>query len=517
MKCEQVKEHLLDYLYGELPPELNETVERALGECPECAAELAELQQVRRAAGSLPALEVPPRVHNDIMRAARLQADEYAKAKRPAFSWSAFFASPALASALVIGLVLGVGYMLTQQAGGGLGVEQMEAGTESAEPTAVAAADRGETPEAETPANVAEPEVQTDTATVVAATIEEELEAEESENTLFEEVPNVPMDGNWGTNAMQPPTEGLGNTRASGDAHLDSVNEVVGGSAGLRRDEGRLDDDRRSASAGEGDDMAQLQLEARTTAEQQAETSRSAERERERERERAEEERSHEEREQRAERRSRSREVATTRSGSSESALSDPFSDRSNNTTAPSGSAASSETREPARPAAQPNTGTEADEDGDGSAERTAEWNYGGSTDPIPPPAVEDTVVDESDRESDELLAQARGSRPRGDTADGEPDDDASAWDSDDSDMPFERQFYGDYDQESAGGDTTGDVGGEARNRDNAGPSPLATATPTTEAPAQEPTPQPGMVTAAEPEPDPAPEAEPEPEAVEVG
>jgi len=76
MNCQEVKQHLLDYAYGELQADLTREVEAALEGCPECQQELARLRQVRSAfREALPAEDVPHLVHANIMREARRHAE----------------------------------------------------------------------------------------------------------------------------------------------------------------------------------------------------------------------------------------------------------------------------------------------------------------------------------------------------------------------------------------------------------------------------------------------------------
>lgn len=116
MKCEQLKEHLVEYLYDELPDELKSEVEGALAECEECAAEFAEMRLVHELVASTPGLDVPATVHNNILREARIEAGKVtAKRESKAFSFAAFFQSPAFASVFVIFLVVTVGLVLNRQ------------------------------------------------------------------------------------------------------------------------------------------------------------------------------------------------------------------------------------------------------------------------------------------------------------------------------------------------------------------------------------------------------------------
>jgi anti-sigma factor RsiW len=113
MNCEQTREHLVEYLYGELPPELASEVEAELDHCPACAAQLAEMRRVHELVAALPRLDVPGPVHHDILRQARLSATRERSAARGSFA--SFFLSPAFATAVVVCLVLGVGILLEQR------------------------------------------------------------------------------------------------------------------------------------------------------------------------------------------------------------------------------------------------------------------------------------------------------------------------------------------------------------------------------------------------------------------
>lgn len=113
MNCEQVQSHLVDYLYDELSMELRREVEAALDHCPDCASKLAEMQQVHELVTAVPKIDVPPHVHQNIMREARLQAAAMGKGRWwSGIRWSALLTSPAFATALVVALVLGVGLTL---------------------------------------------------------------------------------------------------------------------------------------------------------------------------------------------------------------------------------------------------------------------------------------------------------------------------------------------------------------------------------------------------------------------
>ena len=171
MKREQLKEHLVEYLYDELPAELRLEVESALESYPECAAELEELRLVHELAVSAPRLEVSPKIHNDILREARLHASKVtAKRERQRFSLRAFFMSPAFASAMVLGLVLTIGLVLSRQ-GAGPSIEPTEHGQ-------IAALDEAGQPPSEATAAEQPIEVATGEGTIDEVTLDGELVAE---------------------------------------------------------------------------------------------------------------------------------------------------------------------------------------------------------------------------------------------------------------------------------------------------------------------------------------------------
>ena len=77
MNCEQCQQLLLDYAYGELPAAQQADFMAALERCPECKQELARLQRVRRSVQeAAPSREVPALLHANVMRQARLHADQ---------------------------------------------------------------------------------------------------------------------------------------------------------------------------------------------------------------------------------------------------------------------------------------------------------------------------------------------------------------------------------------------------------------------------------------------------------
>ena len=106
MNCEQCRDFLVEYLYEELDDHQRKQLESALRDCPECQAELQALKLTMQAYRHLPEVEVPARVHQNILREARLHADVLKAASSP---WYAGWLIPGLslgaaAAAVMIGL-----------------------------------------------------------------------------------------------------------------------------------------------------------------------------------------------------------------------------------------------------------------------------------------------------------------------------------------------------------------------------------------------------------------------------
>ncbi len=103
MKCEQCKERLVDYLYEEVDEATRAEMDAALEACPDCRAELAALRSTHAAFMTLEPLEMPAKLHNDILRQARVTALERRPKRSPL---AAFFAGPAFGlafSAMLLG------------------------------------------------------------------------------------------------------------------------------------------------------------------------------------------------------------------------------------------------------------------------------------------------------------------------------------------------------------------------------------------------------------------------------
>ncbi|MCA9563571.1 MAG: zf-HC2 domain-containing protein, partial [Myxococcales bacterium] len=195
MNCEQLKEHLVDFLYDEMDPKLRGEVEAALRECPDCASELAELRAIHEAAATMPSLEVSPTVHQNIMRAARLEAAERTEKANAGFSLMALFRSPAFASAFVIGMAVLVGSVLLNQGTFNEDSHSPTAGLDQPMAETVAAV----TNEEQAPE---EPSFQPgiETAQQLSESANRRAETEDEEQT---EQP-ADLEGSIGTNAMVP-------------------------------------------------------------------------------------------------------------------------------------------------------------------------------------------------------------------------------------------------------------------------------------------------------------------------
>jgi len=103
VNCRQAEDLLIEYLYGELDSESAESMRAHLDECQDCAAKLAELNQVREVVAGLPEPEPTRIAVNKVL----VQAREAAEARRPLWSlgWLKVLA-PLCVMAVVGGLVL---------------------------------------------------------------------------------------------------------------------------------------------------------------------------------------------------------------------------------------------------------------------------------------------------------------------------------------------------------------------------------------------------------------------------
>ena len=140
MKCEDCKELMLEYLYEELDAPVRADFERAIQGCPECLQELEELQSLMKGFDTWEPAEVPGKLHNDILRASRVQAEEFAKAAQP--WWSKIFTAPAIgalaaAAAVVVASTFALNGFNPEPAGSDSG----PATPSASEPEVVAVAD----------------------------------------------------------------------------------------------------------------------------------------------------------------------------------------------------------------------------------------------------------------------------------------------------------------------------------------------------------------------------------------
>ena len=109
MDCREVHERLNAYLDRESPPEADALVRAHLSGCPQCASEVAELERLNHAIGSLAGMSVPTGFARRIRKAA-----ERAPIRAGVWSLSEFMApgrAPARIAAVVmaaVGLALGV-------------------------------------------------------------------------------------------------------------------------------------------------------------------------------------------------------------------------------------------------------------------------------------------------------------------------------------------------------------------------------------------------------------------------
>ncbi|MCB9532686.1 MAG: hypothetical protein H6700_13035, partial [Myxococcales bacterium] len=142
MNCEDCNQRLLDYAYEELDAPDRAAVEEALARCPQCREELAAIRTTMAAYSQLDALDVPAKLHADIVRSARLAAAD----ARPERSWlGSVLASPVFGVALSVSLLAGGVWMFERLTSRSPALDG--AGAEQA---AVAAGERP-SPEAEVP------------------------------------------------------------------------------------------------------------------------------------------------------------------------------------------------------------------------------------------------------------------------------------------------------------------------------------------------------------------------------
>lgn len=116
MNCTTCQSLLVEFVYDELDEETHAAVAAALGDCAECQAELALLRQTMQVFDNIEPLEVPAKLHNDILRVARVAAAEVAPRRS---WWAAFVASPAFSVAVSGVILVGGGTAFYQLTYGG--------------------------------------------------------------------------------------------------------------------------------------------------------------------------------------------------------------------------------------------------------------------------------------------------------------------------------------------------------------------------------------------------------------
>ncbi len=203
MNCTTCQSLLVEFVYDELDGEKHAAVAAALEHCAECQAELAQLRQTMQVFDKVEALEVPAKLHNDILRSARLAAAEAG----PQRSWLAsFVASPAFSVAFSGLLLLGGGAAFYQLTYGG----QAEYAPASVEVDSVATA----APEAQRPSGAADGEMQFAEELAASAAPVAEASAEDSADNerVVEGRHSLDRAGDirqaQAENSLRPPTEG---------------------------------------------------------------------------------------------------------------------------------------------------------------------------------------------------------------------------------------------------------------------------------------------------------------------
>lgn len=147
MNDQDLKNHLLDYIYGDLPPEQRSQVEAALQASPEAREEVRRIQALRGlVTQALPMEEAPHLVRANILREARKQAELYAEAQ--VSTWDrvrSWLTHPSFAVAATAALVVLVA----------VGVDSRQSGEPAMEAAAPAVATQA-APAADAPAPAAE-------------------------------------------------------------------------------------------------------------------------------------------------------------------------------------------------------------------------------------------------------------------------------------------------------------------------------------------------------------------------
>lgn len=116
MNCEECKEHLLEYAWGELPDTTSQQIAAALEKCPQCRQELDRIQQTRDLwRQSVPDQELPSLARANILRQARLHADTLQDQQRsPWTTLATWLMHPAVASVAAVAVLIVIGLIFFQ-------------------------------------------------------------------------------------------------------------------------------------------------------------------------------------------------------------------------------------------------------------------------------------------------------------------------------------------------------------------------------------------------------------------
>lgn len=109
MNCQDCKQHLLEFEYGELSHNLREEILAELESCPDCKRELESLREVRSAfQDALPSVEPPALLHANIVREARRAAYAETDARSMWDRLRSLLFHPTFAVAAALVLIIGV-------------------------------------------------------------------------------------------------------------------------------------------------------------------------------------------------------------------------------------------------------------------------------------------------------------------------------------------------------------------------------------------------------------------------
>lgn len=111
MKCQECSELLIDYLHGELSPELNETVGSHMSNCSKCSIEFEEYAQIQKAAQ----VQTEPKVSSEVIEnLSKAASDKIRKVRTP--FWKKWSYSPILVPTLTTAIALSVWFYYGEDA-----------------------------------------------------------------------------------------------------------------------------------------------------------------------------------------------------------------------------------------------------------------------------------------------------------------------------------------------------------------------------------------------------------------